>query len=93
MSKVKVMRQPTASATLIFEFEVAASEFLIKKSYRWRDICFLGKRCNKRAERTDSGADCTTIAVWFLWWRKEQPCPNHPHSNQRKRSGSTMLKW
>lgn len=30
MSKVKVMRQPTASATLIFEFEVAASEFLIK---------------------------------------------------------------
>ena len=27
MSKVKVMRQPTASATLIFEFEVAASEF------------------------------------------------------------------
>lgn len=30
MSKVKVMRQPTVSATLIFEFEVAASEFLIK---------------------------------------------------------------
>ena len=30
MSKVKVMRQPTASATLIFDFEVAASEFLIK---------------------------------------------------------------
>lgn len=30
MSKVKVMRQPTASTTLIFEFEVAASEFLIK---------------------------------------------------------------
>lgn len=30
MSKVKVMRQPTASATLNFEFEVAASEFLIK---------------------------------------------------------------
>ncbi len=30
MSKVKVMRQPTTPATLIFEFEVAASEFLIK---------------------------------------------------------------
>lgn len=30
MSKVKVMRQPTVSATLIFDFEVAASEFLIK---------------------------------------------------------------
>ena len=30
MSKVKVIRQPTTSATLIFEFEVAASEFLIK---------------------------------------------------------------
>ena len=30
MSKVKVMRQPTASATLIFEFETASSEFMVK---------------------------------------------------------------
>ena len=30
MSEVKVIRQPTAEATLIFEFEVASSEFLIK---------------------------------------------------------------
>ena len=32
MSKVKVIRQPTAEATLIFEFEVASSEFLVKNS-------------------------------------------------------------
>lgn len=38
MSKVKVMRQPTASATLIFEFEVAASEFLIK-NFTDGDVC------------------------------------------------------
>lgn len=30
MSKVKVIRQPTAEATLIFEFEVESSEFLVK---------------------------------------------------------------
>lgn len=30
MSKVKVMRQPTSEATLIFEFDTASSEFLVK---------------------------------------------------------------
>lgn len=30
MSKVKVIRQPTAEETLIFEFEVSSSEFLVK---------------------------------------------------------------
>ena len=30
MSKVKVIRQPTAEETLIFEFETASSEFLVK---------------------------------------------------------------
>ena len=30
MSKVKVIRQPTVEATLIFEFEVSSSEFLVK---------------------------------------------------------------
>ena len=30
MSKVKVIRQPTAEETLIFEFETASSEFMVK---------------------------------------------------------------
>ena len=30
MSKVKVIRQPTSEATLIFEFDTASSEFLVK---------------------------------------------------------------
>ena len=89
-----IKRQPTTSEkALKFEFSIKGSKFLIKNFTDGDIYVDLGEN-EIGSYDSDSCCDITNMYNPRTWDTVESNgcSDNHPHSNQRKRSGSTMLK-
>ena len=75
MSKVKVIRQPTAEATLIFEFETASSEFLVKNFTDGDIYASLERDATKEQSVLIPAQTAQRLQIRFLRRWKEQPRP------------------
>ena len=92
MSKVKAIRQPTAEATLIFEFEVASSEFLVKNFTDGDIYASLERDATKEQSVLIPAQTAQRLQYGSYGGGKSNLVQIIPTATKRKRSRSTMLK-